>query len=226
MPFKIDFHIHTNHSYDSTNRPETIIQKAKKLGLDAIVVLDHETIKGGRELSMMETGELLVIPAVEVNTDIGDIVGLWVREEIEIREYREVVESIRSQGGLVMLPHPYHKHRLPDDICEHVDIIEINNSRAMPERNQQAAELARQNNVPAVSGSDAHFPWEIGNAITIFDKTPSSVNELKEIILKGPRSHRIKYSNPLGIMYGQLLKYWRHPEKIRERLRKLGKDKS
>ena len=35
-----------------------------------------------------------------------------------------------------MLPHPYHKHNLPDDICDHVELIEINNARAMPERNR------------------------------------------------------------------------------------------
>jgi predicted metal-dependent phosphoesterase TrpH len=167
-----------------------------------------------------------VIPAVEINTDIGDIVGLWVHREIDDREYHKVIDEIKSQGGLVMLPHPYHKHSLPDDICEHVDLIEINNARAMPERNQMAAELAQKHNLPAVSGSDAHFSWEIGNSITIFEETPGSVEELKELILKGKREHKIRYSNPLGIIYSQLLKYWRHPGKLVERLSKFGRDKS
>lgn len=226
MAFKIDFHVHTNHSYDSTNRPESILRRARRAGLDALVVLDHETIAGGRETSRLETGGLMVIPAVEVNTDIGDIVGLWVDREIDVREYHEVIEAIRSQGGLVMLPHPYHKHNLPDDICELVDLIEINNARAMPERNRMAAELAEKYNVPAVSGSDAHFGWEIGNAFTIFEDIPGSVDQLKELMLKGKRTHRIKYSNPFGIICGQLLKYWRHPEKLGERLKKIGGGKS
>jgi predicted metal-dependent phosphoesterase TrpH len=221
MSFKIDFHIHTYHSYDSLNKPAAIIKRAIKRGLDAIVVLDHESIKGGLETACLDTEELLVIPAVEINTDIGDIVGLWVREEITVREYHQVIVAIKAQGGLAMLPHPYHKHNLPDDICEHVDLVEINNARAMPERNRMASEFAAKHNKPAVSGSDAHFLWEIGNSYTIFEDTPSTREELIETILKGQRMQHIKYSNPIGIIFGQLLKYWRHPEKLVQRIQKL-----
>ena len=226
MSFKIDFHVHTYHSYDSLNRPETIIKKARKRGLDAVVVLDHESIIGGQETSKCDTGDIIVIPSVEINTDIGDIVGLWVREEIKIREYHEVIDAIKAQGGIAMLPHPYHKHNLPEDICEHVDLVEIRNARAMASRNKMATELAQKHNMPTCSGSDAHFPWEIGNCYTIFENTPSSVDELKKMILEGKRSHHIKYSNPIGIIFGQLLKYWRNPEKVLERLEKIGKKKT
>ncbi len=221
MAFKIDFHVHTKYSFDSVNKPSTIIKKAKQLGLDAVVVLDHETVKGGQETAGLESDNVLIIPSVEIFTDIGDIIGLFVNREIETREYHEIIDEIHNQGGLVMLPHPLYKHKFPDDLWELIDLIEINNSRAMPDWNKKAAELAHKYNIPAVSGSDGHFIWEIGNAITIFEETPSSREELIEMILKGKRTHQLKYSSPIGIICGQTLKYWRRPDKIVERLKKL-----
>ncbi len=225
MSFKIDFHVHTYHSYDSINKPVDIIKKARKRGLDAIVVVDHETIKGGQETARLDSGEILIIPSVEINTDIGDIVGLWVHEEIETREYHEVIEAIHNQGGIATLPHPYHKHNLPDDICEYVDLVEINNARAMADRNKLAHELAERHNMPTCSGSDAHFGWEIGNAYTEFEDTPGSRDELKKILINGKRTNHITYSSPIGIICGQLLKYWRRPDLLLKRLEKLGKKK-
>ncbi|MCP4582914.1 MAG: PHP domain-containing protein [candidate division Zixibacteria bacterium] len=221
MAFKIDFHVHTKYSFDSVNKPSAIIKKAKQLGLDAVVVLDHETVKGGQETAKLDSDDVLIIPSVEIYTDIGDIIGLFVDREIEAREYHEVIDEIHNQGGLVMLPHPFYKHKFPDDLWDMVDLIEINNSRAVPDWNVKAAELAVKHNIPAVSGSDGHFSWEIGNAITIFEDTPSSQEKLTEMILNGNRTHQLKYSSPIGIILGQTLKYWRRPDKIIERLKKL-----
>lgn len=226
MPFRIDFHVHTYYSYDSVNRPRNIIKRASKLGLDAVVVVDHETIKGGQETARLESEDILIIPSVEINTDIGDIVGLWVNREIETREYHAVIEAIHDQGGIATLPHPYHKHNLPEDICEHVDLIEINNARAMASRNKLAHELAESHAIPTCSGSDAHFCWEIGNAYTEFEDTPGSRDELKEIILHGKRIEHINYSNPIGIILGQAIKYWRRPDMLLKRLEKLGGKKA
>ena len=142
MSFRIDFHVHTINSNDSINRPRTIIRRANRCGLDAVVVLDHETIKGGQATATLNAGDLIIIPAVEIKTDIGDIVGLFVRREINAREYHAVIEAIKKQAGLVMLPHPYHKHTLPDDLFELIDLVEINNARISADKNRAAVALA------------------------------------------------------------------------------------
>ena len=218
MSFTVDFHIHTIYSYDSLNRPKTIIKKARQKSLDAVVVLDHNTIKGGVQTAALNEGEVLVIPAVEIKTDIGDIIGLFIRKEIEATEYHTVIDQIHKQGGLVMLPHPYHKHDLKDDIYELLDLIEINNARTTAKNNQLAEELAKQYNVAGVSGSDAHFPWEIGRCVTIFDETPSTREELVNIILKGKRTHRNQLTGKINIVISQLIKYLRKPTSILRRL--------
>jgi len=219
MSFTVDFHVHTIYSYDSLNRPETIIKKAKQKGLDAVVVLDHDKIKGGVQTAALNEGEILVIPAVEVKTDIGDVIGLFTRKEIEAAEYHAVIEQIKKQGGLVMLPHPYHKHNLRDDIYELLDLIEINNARTTAENNQLAEKLANQHNIAGVSGSDAHFPWEIGRCVTIFDEAPSTREEFINMILNSDRVHKCQLTGKASIVASQLIKYLRKPTSILQRLR-------
>jgi predicted metal-dependent phosphoesterase TrpH len=214
MPFAVDFHIHTYHSYDSTNRPIDILKKAKQAGLDAVVVLDHDSVKGGVETAALNDSEILVIPAIEVKTDIGDIVGLFIRNEIDVRKYHQVIEQIRSQGGLIMLPHPYHKHQLKDDLFNMIDLIEINNGRISAEKNNKAKELAKKYNIAEVSGSDAHFSWEIGRCVTVFDNTPSSREELIKTILNGERNHKVCLTDKKSVILSQLLKYIRRPRSI------------
>lgn len=220
MPFTVDFHIHTNNSYDSLNKPESIIKRAKQKKLDAIVVLDHDTIKGGLQTASINSSDVIIIPAIEVKTDIGDIIGIYVRQEITVREYHQVIEEIRAQNGLVILPHPYHKHDLKDDLFDLIDLIEINNARVSQHKNQLAKELAEKHNLPAVSGSDAHFPWEIGKCMTVFDNTPSSKEEFIEMILKSERTHKVELSGKSVVIVSQLLKYLRRPESLLERLNK------
>ena len=41
-----DPHIHSTYSSDSSASPRDIVRKAKAIGLDAIAVADHNTIKG------------------------------------------------------------------------------------------------------------------------------------------------------------------------------------
>ena len=38
-----DLHVHTNHS-DGTQEIETVLMKAKEIGLKAIAITDHDTI--------------------------------------------------------------------------------------------------------------------------------------------------------------------------------------
>ncbi len=42
----LDPHIHSTFSSDSTASPSDIVNQARSIGLDAIAVADHNTIKG------------------------------------------------------------------------------------------------------------------------------------------------------------------------------------
>ena len=171
----LDLHIHSKYSFDSILEPKKIIKVAKKKGLDGVAITDHNTIKGGLEAKKInEDQDFLVIVGSEISTDIGDITGLFLNEEIKSRNSMEVIEEIKEQGGIVVLPHPCRGHKLNDEIVKRVDAIEGFNARTNKENNMEAVKLAEKYNKPIVAGSDAHFASEIGFAKTDFRGSISS----------------------------------------------------
>lgn len=59
----IDLHIHTNFS-DGTDSPDEIIEKSEAIGLNAISITDHETMKG---LATITKKNIEVIKGVEIS---------------------------------------------------------------------------------------------------------------------------------------------------------------
>ena len=146
-------------------RPRAILKRARQVGLTCVAITDHDTIQGGVEAAKdaHEFG-VEVIVGTEIRTDIGDIIGLNLTEDIQEREWSWVLEAIHCQGGLVVFPHPYRDHTAIDLIGRHVDFIETWNARSNPRQNDLAVQLAGRLNKPALIGSDAHTYGEIGNA--------------------------------------------------------------
>ncbi len=68
---KADLHIHTTTS-DGRLSPTEIVHKAIRLGLSVIAITDHDSVDGIEPALVAATGHpnLLVIPAVELNTDV------------------------------------------------------------------------------------------------------------------------------------------------------------
>ena len=182
--------MHTKYSMDSFLEPKTIIKLALKRGLSAIAITDHNTLKGSlvtmRESSSVK--DLMVIPGVEVKTDIGDVIGLYIQDEIKAREFHEVVEEIRRQDGLVVLPHAYTKHKgVVKELITYMDVVEVLNGRSSHVKNAKALRLANDLDKPAIACSDAHFSFEIGHVKTKFYSDASSLEELRKLILNGKR---------------------------------------
>ena len=154
----IDFHVHSFFSFDSLTAPQEILRKARVKGLNGVAVTDHDTIEGGLATARLNTDpDFLVIVGAEYTTEVGDIIGLFLSHEIASREPSELIKNIHDQQGLVLLPHPFHGHRLPSEIVEKVDIVEVFNARETPENNQKALTFAKRLNKPGLCGSDAHL---------------------------------------------------------------------
>ncbi|MDD1690293.1 MAG: PHP domain-containing protein [Methanoregula sp.] len=175
-----DFHIHSKYSHDSIMSPESIVKQAKKAGLTCIAITDHGTIRGGLEgKTVARTYGISVIVGTEISTDCGDIIGLNLHEEIGVTRWQDVIKEIRSQGGKVVLPHPYRDHCSIEEIAECVDFIEIWNGRSTLQQNTAAQDLANRFLKPVMYGSDAHVISEIGSVKTRID--PESF-QFREII--------------------------------------------
>ena len=166
----IDFHTHTYHSYDSFMEPARILKIAAERGLSGIVINDHNTIKGGLECQAVnKNANLQVIVGAEIATDIGDVTGIFLKEEISSRKFSDVIQEIKNQGGLTILNHPFVGHKLDELNFDGIDLIEGFNSRVDFDRNMLAVALANKLNKPVIAGSDAHLYAEIGRCKTLYN---------------------------------------------------------
>lgn len=170
IQMKYDLHIHSKYSVKcGISDPKDIIKYSIKKGLGGIAITDHDTIKGGLEAKKYETDVIEIIVGCELNTAHGEIIGLFLTEEIKSRDVDEAIDEIHSQGGLVIIPHPFDSLRNSfknlKDYVEKIDAIEGFNSRCIFDRyNKRAVTFAKDHNIPIVAGSDAHYPNEIGLA--------------------------------------------------------------
>jgi len=173
---KADLHIHTEHSFDSTMSAETIIDRCMKKGINCVAVADHGKIGGALELKAKAPFEVII--AEEILTPEGEIIGLFLTEEIPSPvSAEEAIKRIKACNGLVCIPHPFDRlrgikganHRDNGRLAElvgEVDIIEVFNSRALPlgDPNRKARAFAQERGLLCSAGSDAHVPSEIGRA--------------------------------------------------------------
>lgn len=167
--FKADFHIHTLHSYDCGMSLEAIIDRCLKTGINCIAISDHSTITGA--LKMQEIAPFPVIIAEEILTPHGEVMGLFLEEEIPSGQpLAEVISRIKAQGALVGLPHPFDpfrglklSHTEMEKLATELDFIEVFNARSpFPRTTTKAQDFARKCGIAATAGSDAHTPGEIG----------------------------------------------------------------
>lgn len=149
---------------------EQIIARCLDSGINCIAIADHGTIAGA--LKLKEVAPFPIIIAEEILTPFGEIMGMFLSKEIPSKlSVEETIAQIKSQDGLVCIPHPYDRLRpsaLKDKVLKtimpSVDIIEVFNARTLTPRSQtKALQLVREFGKHASAGSDAHTPTEIGN---------------------------------------------------------------
>lgn len=192
----MDLHIHTKYSGDSLITPELALKYAKIKNLDGFAITDHNTLKAYNILRKKNhNNELIIIPGMEIKTHIGEIIGLFINEEINVRDnnFVSIVENIKENDGLVVIPHPFDflrhnrlKINLLSDtmIKKYIDGIEIINSRIIFKR---CINRAREFNIKyqlfETGGSDAHSNEEIGNAYTCIKDIDNSIENIRKNLL-------------------------------------------
>lgn len=168
---KADFHIHTEYSGDCNTPLQQVINRCLEIGINCIAIADHGTAEGA--LKMQKIAPFPVIVAEEILTPHGEIMGMFLKETIPSGlSVEETISRIRSQDGLVCIPHPFDglrqsalARRKIEEIAEQIDVMEVFNSRSpFPWTQTKARIFAEKYGIPKSAGSDAHTPREIGNA--------------------------------------------------------------
>jgi predicted metal-dependent phosphoesterase TrpH len=169
---KADLHVHTRYSPDSISSPEKIVQRCLDIGINCLAITDHNSIAGALETKRIAPFKVII--GEEILTDSGEIIGYFLTEEIPPHlSPEETVKCIKSQGGLVCIPHPCDslrpqsrlQRRALERILPQVDLIEVYNSRTLLLRDTtRARQLAQKHGLPGTAGSDAHVVQEVGRS--------------------------------------------------------------
>lgn len=188
MKIKADFHVHTRWSHDCLIKPSDLIKKAKTVGLNVLGITDHNTIMGGIEAKNLAS-EILVIPGIEIKTEIGDLIALFIEDDIKSRQVLELIDEVKSAQGILVLPHPSHGHKFHkvenlEEIISHIKAIEVINA-SHGGIDELGLLMSKKYNLSVLSGSDAHTLDCIGSAYTILKVEELSEEHLRKAILKG-----------------------------------------
>ena len=151
--------------------------------LDTVAITDHNTMEGYERAREFQSRyehlhDLTLIPAIEVSSRVGHIIGLWVSRVIpRDLSAEETIAAIHEQGGLALAPHPFAW--LPG-LSEYAgvarrfldlpfDAVETRNSTPTELLNNHRATRANRAHARPLAecgGSDAHFLWAIGRTWT------------------------------------------------------------
>jgi hypothetical protein len=95
-----------------------------------------------------------------------------------------VIDEIKDQGGIAILPHPFRGRGKPinEEVISKIDAIEGYNARTRMYENIKAQELASKYGLPMVAGSDAHFYGEVGLARTVMERVSLEEDVRKSIL--------------------------------------------
>ncbi len=169
----VDLHVHSEASYDGHEPVELILEQAADIGLDAVVVTDHDVISASLEAAERAPEYGLVgVPGAEVSTAHGHLLAVGVEELPPAgRPMGETVAAVRAAGGVAVVPHPFQRtrHGVRKRRLRRVDPDAIETFNAWlftGYRNRRARRYADRYGYPAVGGSDAHSLLTVGRAFT------------------------------------------------------------
>lgn len=192
---RIDLHTHSSASPDGGITAENYRNMLESGGLHYVAITDHNRIDFAVKLQE-EMGERVIV-GEEIKTDAGEIIGLYLKEVVPSHlSLQETVARIKTQGGIVYIPHPFEKIRSGvseknlEEITGDIDIIESVNGRAFTENHtKHVQEFAAAHGIAPCASSDAHGMYGWGNTFTSIAEAPTS-DSLPKLLLSSAITYR------------------------------------
>ena len=199
---RVDLHIHTRpRSSCSLIDPKELIVEARRAGLDAICLTEHQHRWDPRDIdALSREGGLLVFQGNEITTNQGDILVFGYPEGVKgVVPIQDLRKDVQRAGGLMVAAHPFRgfllfgvaQLRLDVEqasrrtVFQCVDGVEVLNCKVTEPENEMARKVADRLGLLPMAGSDAHRLDEVGRCITILEKDARSEREFIEELRAG-----------------------------------------
>jgi len=191
----IDMHMHTvRGAYDSGLQPEVLADEARKVGLTAVNITEHDRVWDAHSLAQFrsEQAPLFVNNGMEVSTELGHILAVGLPGYMSgIHKAAELRKAADETGAFLIAAHPFRHWFDPiyftrqgkkqpemtpeglarSPIFQYVHALEVLNGYNTPEENLMALKVANLLGKPATGGSDCHSAQGIGCYCTCFERT-------------------------------------------------------
>jgi predicted metal-dependent phosphoesterase TrpH len=176
---KIDHHLHTSkHSPDSVIDPMQLVQHAREIGLDALVITEHDYQWEHEELAELaaRAAPLGVFSGAEISAFEGHflVYGLPDLDEVPpgVRA-RDLVRVVRQHGAAIVAAHPFRWDQPFDAIVAEIgpvfDALELVSNNVTWDTRSKTEALLRIYPMGATGSSDGHDLDAVGCYFTEFD---------------------------------------------------------
>jgi PHP domain len=202
---KIDHHIHTSrHSPDSSIDPKKLVERASSIGLDAVVITEHDYQWPPDELAELAAmaAELRVFSGAEISAREGHflVYGLPSLEDVPPGVFlKDLIEVVRRHQAAIVAAHPFRWDQPFDQIvAEHgpvFDALELVSNNVYPETRAKTQGLLNQYPMGATGSSDAH---EIDVVGCYFSRFPARIESISDFAA-ALRSRQGRPGNRSGI---------------------------
>lgn len=203
--FEVDLHTHTRFFHGWAARPTPfdpvgaamLARCSRWRGLDGVSLTNHDY----HVEFDVAWGSCLPIPGIEITTTGGHVlvVGPEPPSRTEPGELtpEEAVALAHDRDCAAIMAHPIRRGTLADSDAA-FDAVELNGKH--PQNVDRIREIAAVREIPIVGGSDSHFPFEVGRALTRIDASHLSPASVVDAIRDGRVEPRVQYSYPAGAL--------------------------
>ena len=189
---KFDHHLHTaKHSPDSIIDPIELLESAQSVGLDGVVITEHDYQWHADELAdLAAEGKkrgVRVFSGVEVSAKEGHFLVYGLPDVDDVPpgvDLKDLLKTARRHNAAVVAAHPFRWDQDFDAILaghgDRLDALELASNNVTPETRRKAERvLSRYPALGRTGSSDGHEPEIVGCYYTEF---PGPITTLAEFV--------------------------------------------
>lgn len=184
---KFDHHVHTcRHSPDSAIDPLVLVERARAVGLDGVVITEHDYQWEAGELAELaaQADGLTVLSGAEISAREGHflVYGLPHLDDVPPGvALADLLRVVKRHGAAIVAAHPFRWDQPFDALVEThgavFDALELVSNNVTPETRALTARVLGRHRMGATGSSDGHEPDAVGCYYSALDGEIHSIGD-------------------------------------------------